>query len=150
MLKRLIKLLLLIIMMLTIFYFSHQNGSASLKLSDGILYRLLCYFIEEPYLYFDKKIIDFFSLILRKMAHFCEFGLLGILIVLNLEEYLDNKKQIISLAILLSVLYAISDEVHQYFIPNRSCMFQDMLLDSFGSITFIYLYQLFKRCLIKD
>lgn len=150
MLKRLIKLLLLIMMLMVIFCLSHQSGSASLKLSDGLLYRIMCYFIEEPYLYFDKKTIDFFSLILRKGAHFCEFGLLGILIVLNLEEYLNNARHIIFLAIVLSVLWAISDEIHQYFIPYRAFMISDIMIDSIGSITFIYLYQLFKRCLIKE
>ena len=85
-----IKLILLMILLVMIFYLSHQSGSASLELSDGILYRIMSYFIEEPYLYFDKKTIDFFSLILRQSAHFCEFGLLGLLIILNLEEYLNN------------------------------------------------------------
>ena len=29
-------------------------------------------------------------------------------------------------------LYACSDEIHQYFVPGRACMFRDILLDTAG------------------
>lgn len=36
-------------------------------------------------------------------------------------------------------LYACSDELHQYFVPGRSCQFKDVLIDTFGVITGIML-----------
>ena len=31
-------------------------------------------------------------------------------------------------------VYAVSDEIHQYFVPGRACMLRDMLLDTCGSL----------------
>ena len=49
------------------------------------------------------------------------------------------------LAILICVLYAASDEIHQIFVPGRSCRVMDILLDSFGSISGIIIYDLNKK-----
>ena len=49
-----------------------------------------------------------------------------------------NKKVYIS--IIICILYAISDEIHQIFVPGRSCQIFDMIVDCLGSITGIYLF----------
>ena len=36
----------------------------------------------------------------------------------------------------LSFLYAISDEIHQYFVQGRRCSFKDALIDSIGILGF--------------
>jgi VanZ family protein len=35
---------------------------------------------------------------------------------------------------LFTSLYGASDELHQYFVPNRSCDFYDWLADSIGAV----------------
>ena len=40
----------------------------------------------------------------------------------------------ISISLLTGVLYAISDEVHQSFVPGRGPSVQDVLIDSLGVI----------------
>ena len=37
------------------------------------------------------------------------------------------------IAFLLAVAYAISDEIHQFFVPGRSCQIKDVLIDSCGA-----------------
>jgi len=54
-----------------------------------------------------------------------------------------NKKTYLS--ILICTIYAISDEIHQIFVPERNCHIIDILIDSIGSMTGIYImYLIFK------
>ena len=48
-----------------------------------------------------------------------------------------NAKTIIRVSISfgIGVIYAISDEIHQYFIPGRSGRVFDVIIDSFGVLT---------------
>ena len=46
---------------------------------------------------------------------------------------MNSKKQII-MSILLGVIYAITDEVHQLFVPGRSGQVKDVYIDSLGVI----------------
>ena len=82
------------------------------------------------------KDIGLLSLIIRKLAHFIEYFILGILVINFITRY--DKKIII--AILLCIIYATSDEIHQIFVPGRSCQIIDIMIDSLGSIMGIYLY----------
>ena len=89
------------------------------------------------------KDIGLLSLIIRKLAHFIEYFILGILVINFITRY--DKKIII--AILLCIIYATSDEIHQIFVPGRSCQIIDIMIDSLGSIMGIYLYKLItKKC----
>ena len=89
------------------------------------------------------KDIGLLSLIIRKLAHFIEYFILGILVINFITRY--HKKIII--AILLCIIYATSDEIHQIFVPGRSCQIIDIMIDSLGSIMGIYLYKLItKKC----
>lgn len=71
--------------------------------------------------------------IVRKNAHFFGYLILGMLssLVLRLSGVKDLKLFVFSL--LFCILYAISDEVHQYFVPGRSAEVRDVLIDSLGS-----------------
>ena len=89
------------------------------------------------------KDIGLLSLIIRKLAHFIEYFILGILVINFITRY--DKKIII--AILLCIIYATSDEIHQIFVTGRSCQITDIMIDSLGSIMGIYLYKLItKKC----
>ena len=47
------------------------------------------------------------------------------------------------LSIIVCIIYAISDEIHQIFVPDRSCQVYDMMIDSLGSIVGILLIDKF-------
>jgi len=77
---------------------------------------------------------------LRKLAHFVLFMLLGILSALVFAGRHPISRKWILPAILICILYAIGDELHQMFVFGRTASVQDVLLDSAGSITGIAWY----------
>jgi len=76
--------------------------------------------------------LEFLSLLIRKLAHFTEYFILGILTINCFKDYKFNNIFIYSL--LFCIFYACTDEVHQLFVPGRSGNIIDVLIDSVGSI----------------
>ena len=68
------------------------------------------------------------------MAHFTEYFILGLLVYNMAHSY--NKKTYMS--IIICIIYAISDEIHQIFVPGRSCQISDMIIDVSGALLGIY------------
>lgn len=108
--------------MTLIFYFSSRNGEASTLQSQAVLE-----FLEKI---FGRELTGF---IVRKAAHFTEFAGLGFLLANAL--YQSRKKHGALWAAGLTSLYAVTDEVHQLFVPGRACQIGDWLLDSAGGLT---------------
>ncbi len=84
----------------------------------------------------DLKIkeLGFYDFIFRKAAHITEYLVLFILLIrafcLSYNRY---DKKILIYSILLATFYAISDEIHQKFVPGRHFAITDILIDMFGS-----------------
>lgn len=92
---------------------------------------------------FKIENIEVLSFIIRKLAHFTEYLILGFLTINMLDKNDISKKYLLS--ILICIIYATSDEIHQIFVPGRTCQIKDILIDSIGSITGIYLYKLISK-----
>ena len=72
---------------------------------------------------------------IRNYAHFFLFFILGTALALSISFSYGGKlhdKYVI--ALIISIIYAISDEIHQIFVPGRSFQFTDILTDSAGSL----------------
>lgn len=112
--------------MILIFSFSAQTGEQSSQ-SSGLIEQLLFYFSFIP-----SQIAGFeLQFIIRKMAHLSEYFILYLLMFNLMKEYQPYKKSLVfSLAGVF--LYACSDEIHQAFVPNRACLFTDVLIDTTG------------------
>jgi len=114
-----------------IFYLSNQPASQSAHLSTGIkneLLAVLMYFmpgIEN----IELRSLDFY---IRKNAHFIAYFILGVLTLFALVQSAAKKPA--NLALLFCILYAMSDEFHQLFIPGRSGQFRDVLIDGAGAV----------------
>lgn len=67
--------------------------------------------------------------VLRNFAHFFLFAILGVTVTMLFDEYKWKWYAVM----LFCILYAISDEVHQHFIPGRSPRLTDVLIDTAGS-----------------
>lgn len=87
--------------------------------------------------------IELLNLIIRKLAHYIEYLILGILVINMFIK--NNIPQSYLISIIFCIIYAISDEIHQLFVPGRACQIKDILIDSIGSITGIYLYKLISK-----
>ena len=72
------------------------------------------------------------DLVLRKLAHAAEFGVLGALLYRALRRE--------PLAILLGSAYAATDEVHQAFVSGRPGSPLDWLIDTAGVVAGVLLY----------
>ena len=68
-----------------------------------------------------------------KFAHLVEYGILGFLFYRALRVS-RLAKQVFILAIIFSILYALSDEIHQFFVPGRKFDFWDLAADSLGVV----------------
>ena len=49
------------------------------------------------------------------------------------------------LAIIICILYATSDELHQLFVMGRSCELRDVFIYSLGSVSGIIIYNLIEK-----
>lgn len=117
--------------MLGIFIFSAQDGGDSQAVSDGVLERIKELIELLPPLTDDGAGKD-----VRKYAHMFEYALLGISSMLFFSELFFRRTQPAACSAVISYIfcfiYALSDELHQYFVPGRSAEFSDVLVDSIG------------------
>lgn len=112
-----------------IFKFSCDTGEESAELSGSLL-AVLAEFLQK---YISHNF-------LRKLAHFCEFAALGFFVCGAVGFTLGRR--VIEIALPVCVLYSVSDEIHQYFVPDRACRIFDVFVDSCGSLTGILIFLL--------
>lgn len=84
---------------------------------------------------------------LDKIAHFCEFSLL--FFILYRSFYLDNYKNPEFKSLCLSILYSVSDEFHQSFLPYRDCEVGDVIADTAGIVVGFFVLLTYKKYGIK-
>jgi VanZ family protein len=127
-----------VIWMATIFYLSHQPGTTSSGLSSGIT-KVIIHTIETIAPDRDFHIGAFHHYV-RKNAHFFAYMLLGILVLNALRSSSVVGYRKAGLALLICVLYAASDEIHQLFIAGRSGEIRDVGIDSAGACVGIVIW----------
>lgn len=133
--KNKLSIIPVIIWALAIFIMSSFNAEESANQSNFIVNIIASIFKINN--------ISLLSLIIRKLAHFTEYLILGVLVINMFTK--NNVRKSYILSILLCIIYATSDEIHQIFTPGRACQIKDILIDSIGSITGIYLFKLLKK-----
>lgn len=74
------------------------------------------------------------SYLVRKIAHMTEYAVLNLAIYLGIykSSTLKYSNNHIIIAGLLSLLYSITDEFHQSFVPGRVGTYKDVLIDLSG------------------
>ena len=141
--NKIILYILIIFWMGLIFYFSHQPSVQSDSVSNGLMAKIID--IVEVAINHEfseseiENIYEYGITPLRKGAHLSIYFILGILIYCLVKEYKLDKKKIFIISLLLCMLYACSDEIHQLFIFGRSGEIRDVLIDTFGSLTGIFI-----------
>lgn len=75
----------------------------------------------------------------RKMAHFCEFSLLGFWFMLCLRVYTRHFVRHVSWPLFFGLLTAVIDETIQLYVPGRSSSVKDVLLDFSGVLTGLFI-----------
>lgn len=107
-----------------IFYFSVQSGEASAAVSEEFMSpfaRILTALLGEAGHTF-----------IRKCAHFFLYAVLMCLAMCALRS--SGGRRVFLWPFALCVLYAVSDEIHQYFVPGRACRIYDIGVDALGCL----------------
>lgn len=140
--RKILPWVLVVLWMALIFYQSHKPATESNELSTGITEKIV-EVVEKlaPDVDID---IGRFNHIVRKNAHFFAYLVLGILVANGLRNNgLSGYKGFI-LALFICVLYAISDEIHQLYVPGRGGQVKDVILDSGGALVGILGYWIWR------
>lgn len=118
-----------------IFYFSSRTGHSSAGQSGRVTRLIQKIFFpgwsDSPPEVFENQLYAL-QFLVRKVAHFSIFLLLGVFAFQFLATIPIKWGLRIGICILFIALYAVSDEVHQFFTDGRSMMVFDMLVDTAG------------------
>ena len=68
----------------------------------------------------DDKVLSILEPIIRKIAHLSEYAVGGVLFYGFFLTYNMNSRKQVLLAGMIGVVYAITDEIHQLFIPRKN------------------------------
>lgn len=133
---RAILIILLIAIFTTIFDFSSQDGEKSGSLSREITEVVTkdIKSIQKLEKNAKEEALKKIEHIIRKIAHFSIYMLVGILMMSLMYTYKLEQFKKIGVSFVVGLLYAISDEIHQSFIPDRSPLVGDVCIDSCGVI----------------
>lgn len=123
--------LLVLLWMSLIFYLSHQPATKSSELSSGIV-EVVVQTLDTLIPFVDLN-LESLHIIIRKGAHLTAYFVLGSFVMIALKQSGLRHYRLIVLSLVICVLYAISDEIHQLFIPGRSGEIKDVLIDSSGA-----------------
>ena len=78
--------------------------------------------------------------LLSEVYHFIVFFLFGFFLIIFIKGEKNMKNKYFFLALAISILYALSDEFHQFFTPNRTASIWDFLVDIFGVCIGMFVY----------
>ncbi len=117
--------LLVVAWMLVIFRFSGEVGDASGGRSDAIVRWLQDLGVPGSF--------DLLGLLVRKAAHATVYAVLAVLTFLALRGQLERRGALVG-SLAISAVYAVSDEVHQLFVPGRTGSARDVTIDVGGAL----------------
>ncbi|MBD3368789.1 VanZ family protein [Candidatus Fermentibacteria bacterium] len=113
------------------------KGRTALRRTAGILFLaavagVIFYFSHQPQIELVPPLFPWQD----KALHFAEFFLLGVALYANrgLRPWWGT-----GFMLAAGSVYALSDEIHQSFVPGRDCSVQDMLADVAGLLISVLL-----------
>ena len=145
---KILNIILIIIWMIIIFNFSGQIGTESGNTSRKFTVQIIKILTGKS-LSIHEPFVDNLQSIIRKLAHFSIYTVGGFLIMNY--QYGTNKKEYrkILYSIIFGGSYAITDEIHQIWVPGRSGNIFDVGIDTLGVVTGVLIYITFRKILKK-
>lgn len=93
---------------------------------------------------FEASVISQFNLvefIIKKTIHVIEYSFLWYLSFNALKRtHTNNTVKQGYIALIITIVYAVTDEIHQTLVPTRHGTFRDIIIDSLGAAIFFYIY----------
>lgn len=121
-----------------IFYMSSRTGDQSSLDSGWVSWALgsLLEFVTK------RQDVQIPALLIRKAAHFFEYFVLGFLLYKSFHICSQPKARILRPAA-AGIFYALTDEIHQFFVPGRAMQLTDVGIDALGVISAICIFHYF-------
>ncbi|WP_058953530.1 VanZ family protein [Clostridium tyrobutyricum] len=164
--KKIVLILICIVWMGMLFYNSSNNGQVSNEKSNTILNDLThtnkkniqenndiskdSSNNDKTKISLKKKIKEAFkvpdnrqeklNMFVRKNAHVFEYFVLAILVAIAMFALGLKGRGAIVYIMFICLLYAVTDEFHQAFVPGRTSLVSDVIIDFSGSIIGIILF----------
>lgn len=130
---------IVLVLLTTLFIWTNSLLPGSISSSQSGFITNLIYPIFKNIMSIDKL-----TVIIRKLAHFTEYAILGItLAYFYLSRSKENKYLL--LALLQGVITAVIDESIQLLVPNRAGLITDVLIDTTGVVFGILVFYLIFR-----
>jgi len=112
--------------------------------------RIIEPFVRWLFPHISPKALDTIVLLIRKLAHMTEYGILALFTFRALRHTKEHhsggwSRSTASLTLAIAALYAATDEFHQAFVPTREASIRDVLLDISGAALALFFCWLFMR-----
>ncbi|WPX08491.1 VanZ family protein [Anaerocellum danielii] len=131
--------------MLIIFSLSSQPAKESNELSKSVTKQIIkaTQKVGVPNVQIEprKNIINKLNDVVREYAHAMVYLVLGILVANAFVVSGIKGSKSFLFFLLFCILYAITDEIHQLFVPGRGTEVYDVLIDGIGALIGIGLYK---------
>ena len=129
------RLILCALWMTVIFLFSAQTSQRSKEASEAVMDRVVSGTQADASPTAERESSrEFLHVAVRKAAHLAEYAVLAMLFAYAFWDCELSRAAKWLLPVGLSSLYAVTDEVHQYFVPGRACRLADMAIDACGAV----------------
>lgn len=116
-----------------IFLFSAQPADESADTSNGVIEAVVRELVKLNPNMDEAKMSELLVLPVRKLAHMTEFAALYFSLLLTFYAWQPDikmhRKKVVLLSLLITFLYACSDELHQLFVSGRASRFTDVCID---------------------
>ena len=147
--KAIILWIFTIIWMIVIFAFSTNDGAASVSTSKKVSYEVVNIVEKKKTEEQKRERVEEINPTVRKLAHAFEYAILCILLLLALKSSNIKEYKIYLIALIICILYATTDEIHQLFISGRSGELKDVIIDTGGATIGLMIYELIRKMFTK-
>jgi VanZ family protein len=112
--------------------FLMSTGAYSMQSTSSIIEPVLRFIVPS----ISARTIDFVHSVIRKLAHLTEYFIFGLLLFRAFRSGSDQSqvRRWVFSSLVVLVLFAATDEVHQSLVPDRTGSVVDVVIDTAGGI----------------
>lgn len=134
--KTVLKIILWIMVIFSaglIFWFSAQDASASNDTSGRFVRFIFGLFpaFRNMRLAAQDELVASVMFVARKCAHFSIYAFFGFWLMHLIRQY--RPAGALPFSVAAAMVYAFTDELHQFFVSGRSCQLRDVCIDTAGA-----------------